>query len=75
LAFSHPILASRENAWVVDRTIFAKQNAKDAEREIHQRLTKPAKEQSMEYLILVAVVTMMALYALIIVGCVKQPEW
>jgi hypothetical protein len=29
----------------------------------------------MEYLILVAVVTMLALYALIIVGCVKQPEW
>jgi len=29
----------------------------------------------MEYLILVAVVTMMAVYALIIVGCVKQPEW
>lgn len=29
----------------------------------------------MEHLILVAVVTMMALYALIIVGCVKQPEW
>jgi hypothetical protein len=29
----------------------------------------------MEYLILVAVLTMMALYALIIVGCVKQPEW
>jgi hypothetical protein len=38
-------------------------------------LLKPAKEQSMEYLILVAVVTIMALYALIIVGCVKQPEW
>ena len=33
------------------------------------------KEQSMEYLILVAVVSMMALYALIIVGCLKQPEW
>lgn len=38
-------------------------------------LLKRAKEQIMEYLILVAVVTMMALYALIIVGCVKQPEW
>jgi ABC-type transport system involved in cytochrome c biogenesis permease subunit len=38
-------------------------------------LLKPTKEQSMEYLILVAVVTMMTLYALIIVGCVKQPEW
>ena len=40
-----------------------------------RRLTKAVKEQSMEYLILVAVVSMMALYALIIVGCLKQPEW
>jgi ABC-type transport system involved in cytochrome c biogenesis permease subunit len=38
-------------------------------------LLKPVKEQSMEYLILVAVVAMMALYALITVGCLKQPEW
>jgi hypothetical protein len=29
----------------------------------------------MEYLILGAVVVMMALYALIIFGCLKQPEW
>jgi hypothetical protein len=29
----------------------------------------------MEYLILVGVVAMMALYAAIIVGCLKQPEW
>jgi hypothetical protein len=29
----------------------------------------------MEHLILVAVVLVMALYALIIVGCLKQPEW
>jgi ABC-type transport system involved in cytochrome c biogenesis permease subunit len=38
-------------------------------------LLKPVKEINMEYLILVAVVAMMALYALIIVGCLKQPEW
>jgi hypothetical protein len=38
-------------------------------------LLKPIKEQSMGYLILVAVVSMTALYALIIVGCLKQPEW
>jgi hypothetical protein len=38
-------------------------------------LLKPIKEITMEYLILVAVVSMMALYALIIVGCLKQPEW
>jgi hypothetical protein len=29
----------------------------------------------MAYLILVAVVSMMALYAVIIVGCLRQPEW
>ena len=45
------------------------------EREIRRRLRKGTKEQSMEYLILVAVVAMMALYALIIVGCLKQREW
>ena len=38
-------------------------------------LRKPIKEITMEYLILVAVVSMMALYALIIIGCLKQPEW
>ena len=45
------------------------------EREIRRRLTKRTKEQSVEYLILVAVGSMMALYALIIVDCLKQPEW
>jgi hypothetical protein len=39
------------------------------------KLLKPIKEIIMEYLILVAVISMMALYALIIVGCLKQPEW
>ena len=39
------------------------------------RLPKPNKDITMEYLILVAVVSMMALYALIIMGCLKQPEW
>lgn len=29
----------------------------------------------MEYLILVGVASMIALYALIIVQCVKNPEW
>jgi hypothetical protein len=51
------------------------QNARNVEHEIWRHLTKPTKERNMEYLILVAVVSMMALYALIIVGCLKQPEW
>jgi ABC-type transport system involved in cytochrome c biogenesis permease subunit len=38
-------------------------------------LQKPVKEATMEYLILIAVVSMMALYALIIIGCLRQPEW
>jgi nitrogenase subunit NifH len=38
-------------------------------------LLDPIREETMEYLILVAVVSMMALYAVIIVGCLKQPEW
>lgn len=29
----------------------------------------------MQYLILTAVLTVMALYALIGVGCLRQPEW
>jgi len=57
-------------------TIFAKQKARNGEHENHGGVTKhPIKELTMEYLILVAVVSMMALYALIIVGCLKQPEW
>ena len=40
-----------------------------------RRLTKGTKEEIMEYLILVAVVSVMALYALIIIGCLKQTEW
>jgi hypothetical protein len=57
------------------RAIFAQQKARNVEHKKGRRLTKPTKDQSMEYVIIVAVVAMMALYALIIVGCLKQPEW
>jgi hypothetical protein len=57
------------------RPIFAKEKARNAEHEIRGRLIKGHKGASMEYLILVAVLAMMGLYALIIVGCLKQPEW
>jgi hypothetical protein len=41
-----------------------------------RRVIKPHKEEvTMEYLISLAVVSVMALYALIIVSCLKQPEW
>ena len=55
--------------------IFAKQNARNVEHEICRHVSKADKEQNMEHLIPAAVVAMMVLYALIIVGCMKQPEW
>jgi hypothetical protein len=45
------------------------------QHEIPRGLTKVTEEQSMEYLILVGVVAMMALYVAIIAGCLKQAEW
>jgi hypothetical protein len=57
------------------KPIFAKQKARNVEHEICRRLTNEIRKQSMEYVILLAVVAVMALYALIIVGCLKQPEW
>jgi hypothetical protein len=52
--------------------------AKDKERGARSpspRYKSPSRRQLMEYLILAAIAAMMALYALIIVGCLKQPEW
>jgi hypothetical protein len=57
------------------RPIFAKEKPRNGEHEIGSCLTKGTKEPNMEHLIPVAVVAMIALYALIIVGCLKQPEW
>jgi len=57
------------------KPIFAKQRPRNVERETGRRLKNGIKEQIMEYLIVVAVVATMALYALIIIGCLKQPEW
>ncbi len=54
---------------------FCEGKPRKVEHKIRRRLTKRTKEQNMEYLILVAVIAMMVLYALIIVGCLKQPEW
>ncbi len=61
---------------------FAKEKARDAElfkaRPLdfnYDRNPKPWRNKTMEYLILAAVGSMMALYALIIIGCLRQPEW
>jgi hypothetical protein len=75
LPIAHPILPQRERWLLPTCAIFAKQKARNVEHEIRRRLTKRTKEQNMEYLILVAVVSMAALYALIIIGCLKHPEW
>jgi hypothetical protein len=45
------------------------------EQESRLPITKTHKGVRMEYFVLIAVVAMMALYALIIVGCLRQPEW
>jgi hypothetical protein len=70
-----PDLVVLEKWLIPARAIFAKEKARNVEHQIGRGLTKPIKEESMEYLILVAVVAIMALYASIIVGCLKQPEW
>jgi hypothetical protein len=49
--------------------IFAKQKTKKAQQENDRHVIKATKEISMQHLILLAVVSMMVLYVLIIVGC------
>lgn len=74
LAISHQILAQRETA-ASGPSKFCKAKSKERgarDPSLHSIITK---EQNMEYLILLGVVAMVALYALIIVGCLKQPEW
>jgi hypothetical protein len=55
--------------------IFAKEKPRNVEHEPRRCVTRPGKDRTMEYLILVAVASMMALYALIIIECSKNPEW
>jgi hypothetical protein len=51
------------------QTIFAKKKTKKAQQEDDRHIIKASKEISMQPLILLAVVSMMVLYVLIIVGC------
>jgi hypothetical protein len=75
LPIAHPILAQWANGRVVrEQFLQSKKQGMWSTRSV-AALLNPIKEETMEYLILVAVVSMMALYALIIVGCLKQPEW
>ena len=52
---------------VSPQTIFAK--TKKAQQENDRHVIKATKELSMQHLVLLAVVSMMVLYVLIIVGC------
>jgi hypothetical protein len=75
LAISDPILAQRENRCFRPTQFLQSKRQGTWSTNCIGKLLNPIKEIIMEYLILVAVVSMMALYALIIVGCLKQPEW
>jgi hypothetical protein len=75
LAISHLILTRRENGCFYPKQFLQSKRQGTRSAKPVVALLKPIKEIAMDYLILVAVVSMMALYALIIVGCLKQPEW
>ena len=55
--------------------IFDEQKPIHAERGRGQRGKLSAKGENMEYLITFGVISMVALYAVIIIGCYRQPEW
>jgi hypothetical protein len=57
------------------RSNFCKAKGKERRARSDKWHYQGPKEVPMEYLIVVAVVSMMALYALIILGCLKQREW
>jgi len=59
----------KKTARFLGQAIFAKQKTKKAEQENDLHVIKATKEISMQHLILLAVVSMMVLYVLIIVGC------
>jgi hypothetical protein len=75
LAFSHPILVRRQNAsFYCQQFLQSKRQGTRSTKQVGALLSQ-IKEQSMECLILGAVVSVMALYTAIIVGCLKHPEW
>ena len=75
LPIAHRILAQRENGRFGPEQVLQSKRQGTRSTKLIVALLNPVKEINMEYLILVAVVAVMALYALIIVGCLKQPEW
>jgi hypothetical protein len=75
LSFARLILARLENQTFCFEQFLQRKSQSTQSAKLIVALKTSCKEASMEYLISVAVVSMMALYALIIVGCLKQPEW
>jgi hypothetical protein len=66
---SRYVSSVKKNSALLGQAIFAKQKTKKAEQENDRHVIKATKEISMQHLILLAVVSMMVLYVLIIVGC------
>jgi F0F1-type ATP synthase membrane subunit c/vacuolar-type H+-ATPase subunit K len=62
-------IGREENKCFSGQAIFAKQMTKKAEQESGRHVIKATKEINMQYLILLAVVSSMVLYVLIIAGC------
>jgi hypothetical protein len=68
-SYSRYFSAVKKNSCFLGQAIFAKQKTKKAEQENDRHVIKATKEVSMQPLILLAVVSMIVLYVLIIVGC------
>jgi hypothetical protein len=62
-------LAKKKSASLPPKAIFAKQKTNKAEQANDRYLIKATKEISMQHLIILAAVSMMVLYVLIIVAC------
>jgi len=67
--YSRYVFSGEEKQLLFRAAIFAKQKTNTAEQESDRHVIKATKEVSMQYLILLAVVSMMVLYVLTIVGC------
>jgi uncharacterized membrane protein len=68
-SYSRYFSAVKKNSCFLGQAIFAKQKTRNAKQENDRRVIKATKEISMQPLILLAAVSMMVLYVLIIVGC------
>jgi hypothetical protein len=70
MAARRRLFSREENNCFLGQAIFAKQMTKKAEQETNRHVIKATKEVSMQHLILLAVLSGMMLYVLIIAGCV-----